>query len=165
MFRVVCGVSRHYQRQHLSGVLVTIRQQLAAEFASRNYSYTAAVPRSSVCVCVCVRMCVCVCVCVCVCMCVYVYVYVCGPMLCGVFRCAAAQFCMWSCAAWCVPMRCRPVAFRVCGGFLRCRSVLHCPQDWGVHNVHRANKTQAYSKVAFRALAQSPDLLGVLRTN
>jgi hypothetical protein len=33
---------RHYQRQHLSGVLVTFRQQLAAEFASRNCSYTAA---------------------------------------------------------------------------------------------------------------------------
>ena len=29
---------RHYQRQHLSGVLVTFRQQLAAEFASRNCS-------------------------------------------------------------------------------------------------------------------------------
>ena len=28
----------------------------------------------------------------CVCVCVYVYVYVFGPMLCGVFRCAAAQF-------------------------------------------------------------------------
>ena len=35
--------SRHYQRQHLSGVLVTFRQQLTAEFASRNCSYTAAV--------------------------------------------------------------------------------------------------------------------------
>ena len=35
---------RHYQRQHLSGVLVTFQQQLAAEFASRNCSYTAAVP-------------------------------------------------------------------------------------------------------------------------
>jgi hypothetical protein len=33
---------RHYQRQHLSGVLVTFRQQLAAEFASRNCSYAAA---------------------------------------------------------------------------------------------------------------------------
>ena len=59
-------------------------QQLAAEFASRNCSYTAAVPAtefyivprtgvfttytSSVCVCVCV--CVCVLVCVCMCMCV-----------------------------------------------------------------------------------------------
>ena len=35
---------RHYQRQHLSGVLVTFRQLLAAEFASRNCTYTAAVP-------------------------------------------------------------------------------------------------------------------------
>ena len=34
---------RHYQRQHLSGVRVTFRQQLAAEFASRNRSYIAAV--------------------------------------------------------------------------------------------------------------------------
>ena len=33
---------RYYQRQHLSGVLVTFRQQLAAEFASRNCSYNAA---------------------------------------------------------------------------------------------------------------------------
>ncbi len=33
---------RHYQRKHLSGVLVTFRQQLAAEFASRNCSYAAA---------------------------------------------------------------------------------------------------------------------------
>ena len=45
---------------------------------------------------------------------------------------------LWSCVAWCVPMCCRPVAFRVCGGFLRCRSVLHYPQDRGVHSVHRA---------------------------
>ena len=35
---------RHYQRQHLSGVLLTFRQQLAAEFSSRNCAYTAAVP-------------------------------------------------------------------------------------------------------------------------
>ena len=35
---------RRYQRQHLSGVLLTFRQQLAAEFASRNCAYTAAVP-------------------------------------------------------------------------------------------------------------------------
>ena len=34
---------RHYQRQHLSGVLVTFWQKLAAEFASRNCAYTAAV--------------------------------------------------------------------------------------------------------------------------
>ena len=26
----------------------------------------------------------------------------------------------------------------VCDGFLRCCSVLHCPQDRGVHNVHKA---------------------------
>ena len=32
------------QRQHLSGVLLTFRQMLAAEFASRNWAYTAAVP-------------------------------------------------------------------------------------------------------------------------
>ena len=32
---------RHYQRQHLSGMLVTFRKQLAAEFASRNCTYTA----------------------------------------------------------------------------------------------------------------------------
>ena len=35
---------RHYQRHHISGVLLTFRQQLAAEFASRNCAYTAAVP-------------------------------------------------------------------------------------------------------------------------
>ena len=39
----MCWNGRHYQRQHLSSVLVTFRQQLAAEFASRNCSYTAAV--------------------------------------------------------------------------------------------------------------------------
>ena len=38
---------RHYQRQHLSGVLVTFRQQLAAEFASRNCAYTAAGPATA----------------------------------------------------------------------------------------------------------------------
>ena len=38
---------RHYQRQHLSGVLLTFRQQLAAEFASRNCAYTAAVPATA----------------------------------------------------------------------------------------------------------------------
>ena len=37
---------RHYKRQHLSGVLVTFRQHLASEFASRNCSVTAAVPAS-----------------------------------------------------------------------------------------------------------------------
>ena len=37
------GRCRPYQRQHLIGVLVTFRQQLAAEFASRNCSYTAVV--------------------------------------------------------------------------------------------------------------------------
>ena len=35
---------RHYQRQRLSGVLLTFRQMLAAEFASRNCAYAAAVP-------------------------------------------------------------------------------------------------------------------------
>ena len=35
---------QHYQRQHLSGVLATFRQQLAKEFASRNCAYTAAQP-------------------------------------------------------------------------------------------------------------------------
>ena len=35
---------RHYQRQHLSGVLLTFRQQLAAEFAYRSRACTAAVP-------------------------------------------------------------------------------------------------------------------------
>ena len=44
MFPVPTGRNdRHSQRQHLSGVLVTFRQQQAAEFASRNCSYTAAV--------------------------------------------------------------------------------------------------------------------------
>ena len=62
---------QHYQRQHLSGVQLTFRQQLAAEFASRNCAYTAAVPATDKCVCVCVC--------------------VCGPVLRGVFRCAAAQ--------------------------------------------------------------------------
>ena len=38
---------RYYQRQHLSGVLLTFRQQLAAEFASRNCAYTAAVPATA----------------------------------------------------------------------------------------------------------------------
>ena len=38
---------RHYQRQHVSGVLVTFRQQLAAEFASRNCAYTAAGPATA----------------------------------------------------------------------------------------------------------------------
>ena len=38
---------RHYQRQHLSGVLLTFRQQLAAEFASRNCAYTAAGPATA----------------------------------------------------------------------------------------------------------------------
>ena len=52
----MCGVSngRHYQRQHFSGVLVTFRQLLAAEFASRNCSHTAAVPATEKCVCMCV---------------------------------------------------------------------------------------------------------------
>ena len=38
----------------------------------------------------------------------------------------------------------------VCDGFLRCCSVLHCPQDRGVHNVHKAKHRPT---VAFRALA------------
>ena len=157
-----------YPRQHLSGVLVTFRQQLAAEFASRNCSYTAAVPAkefyivprtgvfttdtrlntglrlqrrpeldgdlerelhqnrvqldahpvSSVAVLRLRQQVVVVCVCVCVCV----------------------RVCVWSYVVWCLPMRCRPQAFRVCGVLLRCRSL------------------------AFRALAQSRDLLGVLRT-
>ena len=42
MFRAPKGRNgRHYQRQHLSGVLLTFRQQLAAEFASRNCYYAA----------------------------------------------------------------------------------------------------------------------------
>ena len=34
---------RHYQRQALSGVLLTYLQQFSAEFASRNCAYTAVV--------------------------------------------------------------------------------------------------------------------------
>ena len=50
---LTCSVSfgqngkSNYQRQHLSGVLVTFRQQLAAEFASRNCAYTAAGPATA----------------------------------------------------------------------------------------------------------------------
>ena len=64
------------------------RKLLAAEFASRNCAYTAAVPAT-----------VCVCVCVCVCMCMYMWscVACCVPMrcrprfVCVVDFCAAAQ--------------------------------------------------------------------------
>ena len=34
---------RQYQRQAVSGVLLTYLQQLSAEFASRNFAYTAVV--------------------------------------------------------------------------------------------------------------------------
>ena len=91
---------RHYQRQHCSGVLITFRQQLAAEFASRNCAYMAAVPATElcVCVCVCVRVCVCVCVCACVCVCVCVCACVCVRVCVCVCVCVYVVLCCVVCS-------------------------------------------------------------------
>ena len=71
------------------------------------------------------------------------------------YVCVCVCVCMWSCVVRCLPMRCRPVLHGVCVYVyvyvyvVLLRGVVRC----------------AAALVAFRALAQSLDLLGVLRTN